>query len=65
MVTLEFPEVEMDGPPFPIFNNDIQRLFSGLDIKELAQRELPNKQFGQRTFNVSYLKERLYIISRQ
>jgi len=64
LVTLEFPSEEMSGPPFAIFENDVARLFSGCNIECIAERNLEDKVFAQRKFNVSYLKERLYLIKR-
>lgn len=65
LISLEFPEHELSGPPFPVFRQDIEHLFDGFDIQCIGQRELPNKQFAQRTFNVSYLTERVYIIQQK
>lgn len=64
LVTLEFPEQELSGPPFPIFESDVKRLFNGFTIECLTSHELADKRFAQRTFNVSYLTERAYLISR-
>ena len=63
LISLEFPEEQLEGPPFPIFNQDVQSLFSGYKIEELDHHELPDKQFARRRFNVDYLIERLYLIS--
>ena len=64
LISLEFPENELTGPPFPIFDSDIKRLFSGCNIECLASHELEDKQFAQRQFDVSFLIERLYLISK-
>jgi len=64
LISLEFPEKELAGPPFPIFDSDIKRLFPDCNIECLASHELAAKQFAQRQFNVSFLIERLYIISK-
>jgi thiopurine S-methyltransferase len=63
-VSLEFPPEELTGPPFAIFKSDVERLFSGCNIECIAERNLEDKVFAQRKFNVSYLKERLYLIKR-
>ena len=64
LVSLEFPQEQLEGPPFSIFNNDVSSLFDGYHIEELDQHELPDKQFARRRFNVDYLIERLYLIKR-
>jgi len=68
LISVEFPSEEMSGPPFPITEKDIRRLFLAADkhcqIDCIASRELKDKRFGQRTFDVSHLVERLYIITK-
>lgn len=64
LISLEFPQEELSGPPFALFEQDINHLFSGFNVKCIAEHELADKTFAQRTFNVSYLKEKLYLISR-
>lgn len=68
LISVEFPSEEMSGPPFPIAQQDIKRLFLSADkhcqIECIASRELADKRFGQRNFDVSHLVERLYIISK-
>lgn len=65
LISLEFPAHELTGPPFPVFTEEIKQLFAGLKVELLATRPLENKQFAQRTFNVSHLTEHLYLISRK
>lgn len=62
LITLEFPEEELTGPPFPVFDCDVRRRFADYKINCVAEHDVANKQFARRTFDVSYLKERLYII---
>lgn len=64
LISLEFPQAELSGPPFPLFEQDINRLFTGFNVKCIAEHELADKTFAQRTFKVSYLREKLYIITR-
>ena len=64
LISLEFPVEEMSGPPFPIFIADIEKLFTNCKIECIATRELPDKRFAQRTFNVSSLVERGYLITK-
>ncbi len=65
LISVEFPQQEMSGPPFAIFSDDVARLFSGFDIQCLARHEIADKVFAQRTFDVSYLRETLYLIRRK
>ncbi len=64
LLTLEFPPEELSGPPFSVSPSQVNDLFSGFTVEILASRELKNKQFAQRVFDVSKLTETLYIISR-
>ncbi|MFD2166418.1 thiopurine S-methyltransferase [Thalassotalea euphylliae] len=64
LISVEFPEEELKGPPFPIVSKDVESLFSGFDIELVAERDVPNKQFARRTFDVSFLKEKLYAIKK-
>jgi thiopurine S-methyltransferase len=64
LVTVEFPKAQLSGPPFSITETDVQSLFSGFNIECIATHEIKEKQFAQRTFDVDYLTEKLYIITR-
>lgn len=64
LISLEFPENELVGPPFAIFEQDIKSLFSGFKVECIAEQKLEDKRFAQRVFNVGYLKERAYLITR-
>ena len=63
LVTLEFPKGQLKGPPFSINRVDVNSLFSGFNIECIAKNEIKGKQFAQRTLDVDYLIEKLYIIS--
>ncbi|WP_371189139.1 thiopurine S-methyltransferase [Thalassotalea maritima] len=63
LLTLEYDQQQMSGPPFNIDEQRVNRLFKGLTIEKLASRELADSRFAQRTFPVSKLVESLYIIS--
>lgn len=63
LITLEFPQQQLEGPPFSITANDVQMLFSGFKITSVATHELMDKQFAQRRFDVDYLREKLYVIT--
>lgn len=64
LISLEFPQDELTGPPFAIYEHDVERLFSGFNIECIAEHELVDKVFAQRQFDVSYLKEKVYLISK-
>ncbi len=63
LVTLEFPEGQLSGPPFSINHADVKRLFTGFNIECITTHELEGKRFAQRTFEVDHLREKLYIIT--
>jgi thiopurine S-methyltransferase len=67
LISVEFPKQEMSGPPFPITEQDINQLFLSANkhcqIECIASRDLVDKRFAQRNFDVSHLVERLYIIT--
>ena len=63
LVTLEFPSKQIKGPPFAITADDVEKLFSGFKVTCVATNELEDKQFAQRSLDVDYLQEKLYIIS--
>ncbi|ASP49156.1 thiopurine S-methyltransferase [Cognaticolwellia beringensis] len=63
LVTVEFPKEQLNGPPFAVTESDVKSLFSGFNIEYVAKNEIKDKQFAQRTFEVDYLLEKLYIIS--
>lgn len=65
LISLEFDPEQLKGPPFPIFTDDLKKLFVGCKINCIASRELADKRFAQRTFKVSRLVERLYFITKQ
>lgn len=63
LVTVEFPQKQLEGPPFSITSDDVAELFSGYKITCVATKDVADKQFAQRRFDVDYLTEKLYIIT--
>lgn len=63
LITLEYPQGQLNGPPFPVTPKDVVHLFSGFNVVCIAENELEDKQFAQRSFAVDYLIEKLYVIS--
>ena len=64
LVSLEYPENEMSGPPFPVDTSEVSELFKGFQVEELGQLNLTGKKFTQRLFDVSRLVEKLYLIRK-
>ena len=63
LLTLEFDQQELSGPPFSIDETVIEQSFSFADsIELLATSELSDKIFAQRKLKVSHLVESLYLI---
>lgn len=65
LLSLEFPQSELSGPPFSTSQSQIFALFDGFNCEKIVEQELKNKQFAQRTFKVSRLVETLYLISNK
>ena len=65
LISIEFPQEELEGPPFSISSLKITKLFADFDVNCIAEHELADKKFAQRTFNVSRLVERLYLIKKK
>ncbi|WOH37840.1 thiopurine S-methyltransferase [Thalassotalea fonticola] len=64
LLTLEFPQEEMSGPPFSVDENEVMRLFKDYKILKKTQRDLTGQKFARRKFPVTKLIEKLYIISK-
>lgn len=65
LVTVEFPQAQLSGPPFAVTETDVNSLFSDFNVEYIATDEIKDKQFAQRQFEVDYLLEKLYIITRK
>ena len=65
LVTVEFPQAQLSGPPFAVTETDVNSLFSDFNVEYITTHEIKDKQFAQRQFEVDYLLEKLYIISRK
>lgn len=65
LVTVEYPEGQLSGPPFAVTETDVNGLFSDFKVEYIATNEIKDKQFAQRKFEVDYLLEKLYIISHK
>ncbi|MBU1619017.1 MAG: thiopurine S-methyltransferase [Gammaproteobacteria bacterium] len=63
LLSLEYPEHEMSGPPFSVTEQEVRQLFDfASSIELLAMRNLTGRLFAQRQFNVSKLVEKAFWI---
>jgi thiopurine S-methyltransferase len=64
LITLDYPQHEMDGPPFAVSDAEVRALYAGrADIELLASRDvlMDNEKFRKR--GVTRLHENAYIIN--
>jgi thiopurine S-methyltransferase len=65
LVTLEYPQAEMKGPPFSVDSADVHRLYSRHhSIQELARRDVLPNEPRMRARGLSSLAEVCYRIER-
>lgn len=65
LVTLEYPQAEMNGPPFSVDSEEVHRLFSRhYSIVELARRDVLANEPRMRARGASSLTEVWYRITR-
>lgn len=63
LLSLEYPQDEMSGPPFSVTEQEVRRLFDfALSIELVAMRNLTGRPFAQRQFSVSNLVEKAFWI---
>lgn len=62
LISLEYPEEEMQGPPFAVFGSELRLLFPAAGIKLLATRDLTGIGFARRKFATSHLLEKAWLI---
>lgn len=63
LLSLEYPQAEMSGPPFSVTEQEVRSLFDFADsIQLLAARNLTGRPFAQRQFSVSNLVEKAFWI---
>lgn len=63
LLTLEYPQEEMSGPPFSVTELEVRQLFDfASSIELVAMRNLTGRPFAQRQFNVSSLVEKAFWI---
>ncbi|CAI3796965.1 thiopurine S-methyltransferase [Rheinheimera sp. MM224] len=63
LLSLEYPQEEMSGPPFSVTELEVRQLFDfAVSIELVAMRNLTGRPFAQRQFNVSSLVEKAFWI---
>lgn len=63
LLSLEYPQDRMSGPPFSVDEAEVRSLFSFAESTELvAIRNLTGRPFAQRNFNLTRLIEKAYLI---
>jgi thiopurine S-methyltransferase len=63
LLSLEYPEHEMSGPPFSVTEQEVRHLFEfASSVQLVALRNLTSRPFAQRQFQVSSLIEKAFLI---
>ncbi|QDP01647.1 thiopurine S-methyltransferase [Thalassotalea sp. PS06] len=63
LFTLEYPQQELQGPPFSVSKSEIEELFVDFQINQRKQRDLIGNKFARRSLSVSSLVETAYLIT--
>lgn len=63
LVTLEYPQEAMDGPPFSVPEKEVLELFQGASPKLLERAEIPTRNERLRENGVETLFECVYLVS--
>ena len=62
LITLEYPQQEMKGPPFSVEHDEVSRLFSNASIEQVYRKNILSKEPKFEARGLSYLNECVYII---
>jgi len=63
LLSLEYPQEEMSGPPFSVTEAEVRQLFDfAVSVELMAMRNLTGRPFAQRQFKVSHLVEKAFLI---
>jgi thiopurine S-methyltransferase len=66
LITLEYPQAQMKGPPFSVDTEEVHRLFARHhSIDELARRDILANELRMRTRGITSLMEVCYRITRR
>ncbi len=62
LVTLEYPQAEMIGPPFSVAESEVEFLFHFAEIEKLSEKNILEKEPKFKSRGLTGLKECAYII---
>ena len=62
LLSLEYPEGEIEGPPFRVTEQEVNALFAGCSIEKVITQPLSDSRFARRKLPVSCLVEVVYFI---
>lgn len=62
LLTVDYPQQEMTGPPFAVDETEIRRLFPGCELQLLAEQDLTGQKFARRLLPVSRLTEQAWLL---
>jgi len=66
LITLEYPQAEMSGPPFSVTRDDLERLYSrSFDVREISRRDILANEARLRANGVTALSEVCYRLVRR
>jgi len=63
LITFEYEQNQMDGPPFPVFYEELNG-FDGLHFERLAARDVLEHHPGMRAKGLTALTESVYLVSK-
>jgi thiopurine S-methyltransferase len=66
LIALEYPQVQMSGPPFSVPRDEVERLYSGsFEVREIARQDILANEARFRSLGVTALSEVCYHLVRQ
>ena len=66
LITLEYPQAQMPGPPFSVTRAEVEQLYSrNFQIRELARQDILASEARFRSRGVTALSEVCYQLVRQ
>jgi len=66
LITLEYPQAQMSGPPFSVPRDEVERLYSPrFQIREVARQDILASEERLQSLGVTTLFEVCYYLVRQ
>jgi thiopurine S-methyltransferase len=66
LITLEYPQAQMSGPPFSVPRDEVERLYShSFEIREIARQDILADEARFRSLGVTALSEVCYHLVRR